>query len=157
MRRSTRRSSLPARGSTEMPAPAPPPATIRLRVRRQDGPALSGYWEEYEIPYRPGQNVISVLMEMAKNPKTRDGKPTSPVVYDCACLEEVCGSCAMRINGVSRMACTALVDSLDQPIRLEPMAKFPVLRDLSVDRHAMFDALKRVRAWIPIDGTYDLG
>src|SRR5512132_744405 len=94
---------------------------IRLQVRRQDRPASSPYWEEYEVPYRPRENVISVLMEIAKDPKTRDGKRTSPVVYDRACLEEVCGSCAMRVIGVARMACTALIDMLDQPMRLEPL------------------------------------
>src|SRR6266851_8351598 len=130
---------------------------IELHVKRQDSPATSPYWEEYEIAYRPGQNVVSVLMEVARDPKTKSGKATSPVVYDRACLEEVCGSCAMRVNGVSRMACTALVDSLEQPIRLEPLSKFPVLRDLAVDRSQMFEALKRVKAWVPIDGTYDLG
>jgi succinate dehydrogenase / fumarate reductase iron-sulfur subunit len=133
------------------------PATIRLRVRRQDTPTSDPYWEQYEIPYRPRENVISVLMEIAKDPKTRDGKPTSPVVYDRACLEEVCGSCAMRINGVARMACTALIDSLDSPVELEPLGKFPVVRDLAVDRRSMFEALKRVKAWVPIDGTHDLG
>src|SRR5690606_3583748 len=51
----------------------------------------------------------------------------------------------------------ALVDKLDQPIRLEPMATFPVVRDLVIDRSRMFNAMKRVKAWIPIDGTYDLG
>jgi succinate dehydrogenase / fumarate reductase iron-sulfur subunit len=133
------------------------PDKIQLQVKRQDSPTSNPYWEEYEIPYGPGQNVISVLMQIEKNPKTRQGKATSPVVYDRACLEEVCGSCAMRINGVSRMACTALIDSLDQPIRLEPMAKFPVLRDLAVDRQQMFEALKRIKGWVPIDGTHDLG
>jgi succinate dehydrogenase / fumarate reductase iron-sulfur subunit len=133
------------------------PRTIQLSVRRQDTPASSPYWEEYELPYRPKENVISVLMEIAKNPKTRGGKPTSPVVYDRACLEEVCGSCAMRVNGVARMACTALIDSLEQPVKLEPLAKFPVVRDLAVDRGSMFESLKRVKAWVPIDGTYDLG
>jgi succinate dehydrogenase / fumarate reductase iron-sulfur subunit len=130
---------------------------IELHVKRQDSPTSSPYWEEYEIPYRPRQNVISVLMEIAKNPKTKQGKATSPVVYDRACLEEVCGSCAMRINGASRMACTALIDSLEQPILLEPLGKFSVLRDLAVDRQQMFEALQRIRGWIPIDGTYELG
>jgi succinate dehydrogenase / fumarate reductase iron-sulfur subunit len=51
-----------------------------------------------------------------------------------------------------------LVDRLDAgPITLEPLTKFPVVRDLQVDRSPMFDALKKVKAWIPIDGTYDLG
>src|SRR5262249_30733056 len=91
------------------------------------------------------------------NPVTSAGKKSSPVCYDSACLEEVCGSCAMRINGVSRMGCTALVDHLTEPIVLEPMEKFSVVRDLAVDRSRMFGALKKVKAWIPIDGTYDLG
>ena len=133
------------------------PRAIRLRVRRQDTPTSSPYWENYEIPYRPRENVVSVLMEIAKDPRTREGKRTSPVVYDRACLEEVCGSCAMRINGVARMACTALIDSLDSPVELEPLGKFPVVRDLAVDRRSMFEALKRVKAWVPIDGTHDLG
>jgi succinate dehydrogenase / fumarate reductase iron-sulfur subunit len=63
----------------------------------------------------------------------------------------------MNINGKIRMACSALIDQLQQPITLEPMKKFPVVRDLSVDRSRMFEALKRVKAWIDIDGTHNLG
>jgi len=63
----------------------------------------------------------------------------------------------MLINGKARMACSALVDQLEQPIRIEPMSKFPLVRDLTVDRQFMFESLKRVKAWIPIDGTYSLG
>ena len=55
------------------------------------------------------------------------------------------------------MACSALVDKLDQPIKLEPLSKFPIVRDLSVDRGVLFENLKRVKAWVPLDGTYDLG
>ncbi|HWC65626.1 MAG TPA: succinate dehydrogenase iron-sulfur subunit [Thermoanaerobaculia bacterium] len=131
--------------------------TVRLRVRRQPSPGAAGYWEEFDVPYLPKMNVLACLMEYAKNPVTSEGKKSSPVCYDSACLEEVCGSCAMRINGVSRMGCTALVDTLEQPIVIEPLAKFPVVRDLAVDRTRMFGALKRIKGWIPIDGTYDLG
>ena len=49
------------------------------------------------------------------------------------------------------------VDKLEEPIRLEPMTKFPVVRDLAVDRSRMFDALKKVQAWVPADGYHDLG
>jgi succinate dehydrogenase / fumarate reductase iron-sulfur subunit len=63
----------------------------------------------------------------------------------------------MRINGMARQGCSALVDYLPQPIRLEPMSKFPIVRDLVVDRSVMFDSLRRVKAWVPIDGTHDLG
>jgi len=63
----------------------------------------------------------------------------------------------MLINGKARMACSALVDKLEQPIRLAPLSKFPVVRDLAVDRSVLFENLKAVKAWVPIDGTYDLG
>ena len=130
---------------------------IVLKIKRQTGPQHAATWEEFEIPYKPNMNVTSVLMEIALNPVTRDGKPTTPIFYDSNCLEEICGSCAMRINGRSRMACSALVDQLEQPIVLEPFGKFPVVRDLAVDRSVLFENLKAVKAWVPIDGTYDLG
>ena len=133
------------------------PTTIELRIKRQDGPDTPSYWEEFSIPYRPNMNVISCLMEIAKNPVTKDGRKVAPVIWDSNCLEEVCGACAMRVNGGSRQSCSALVDKYDAKLTLEPLAKFPVVRDLMVDRQRMFDALKRVKAWIPIDGTHDLG
>ncbi|MGZ3445391.1 MAG: succinate dehydrogenase iron-sulfur subunit, partial [Myxococcaceae bacterium] len=85
------------------------------------------------------------------------GQTTTPVTWDAACLEEVCGSCAMNINGRVRMACSALVDKLEWPITLEPMRKFPMVRDLAVDRSRMFESLKQVKAWIELDGTHNLG
>ena len=131
--------------------------TVIIKIKRQDNPKATSRWEEFELTHKPGMNVISSLMDIAANPVTRDGKPTTPVTYDSNCLEEVCGSCAMLINGRARMACSALIDRLDQPIKLEPFTKFPVVRDLAVDRSVLFENLKIVKAWVPIDGTYDLG
>ena len=130
---------------------------VIVRVKRQANPRARAYWEEFELAWRPYMNVIICLRDIAERPVTRDAKRTTPVAYESNCLEEVCGSCAMLINGKVRMACSALVDQLSQPIRLEPMSKFPVMRDLAVDRSVMFENLKRMKAWVPIDGTYDLG
>src|SRR5690625_6700890 len=102
-------------------------------------------------------NIISALMEIRRQPINRYGKRTSPVQWEMSCLEEVCGICSMIITGMPRQACSTLIDELEQPIRIEPMKTFPVVRDLIVDREFMFDALKQVKAWIPIDGTYDIG
>ena len=130
---------------------------VVFKIKRQENPKSSPRWEEFELNWHPGMNVISSLMEIAANPVTRDGKKTTPITYDSNCLEEVCGSCAMRINGKARMACSALVDKLEQPISIEPFSKFPVVRDLAVDRSVLFENLKAVKAWVPVDGTYDLG
>jgi succinate dehydrogenase / fumarate reductase iron-sulfur subunit len=130
---------------------------VLFKIKRQENPKSSPRWEEFELNWHSGMNVISALMDIAANPVMRDGKQTTPITYDSSCLEEVCGSCAMRINGKARMACSALVDKLEQPITLEPFSKFPVVRDLAVDRSVLFENLKAVKAWVPVDGTYDLG
>lgn len=126
-------------------------------IRRQANTESDSYWEEFEVPHRPNMNVISALMEIQRNPVNSRGEKTTPVTWDQSCLEEVCGACSMVINGKARQSCTALIDQMKHPIKLEPMSTFPVVRDLQVDRSQMFDSLKRVRAWVPIDGTYDLG
>jgi succinate dehydrogenase / fumarate reductase iron-sulfur subunit len=130
---------------------------VIIRIRRQDGPDKPVRWEEFAVPHRPNMNVISCLQYIAANPVTTEGRATTVPVWDSGCLEEVCGACTMLINGKVRQSCSALVDKLEQPITLEPMTKFPVVRDLFVDRQRLFDDLKRVKAWVPVDGTYDLG
>jgi succinate dehydrogenase / fumarate reductase iron-sulfur subunit len=134
-----------------------PPTTVEFRIWRQDGPDAPARWDEFVIPWVPALNVISALMKIRENPTTRDGRKVAPPVYDASCLEEVCGSCTMNINGQARQACSTLVDKLEQPIELMPMRKFPLVRDLAVDRHRMFEGLIQTKAWIPIDGSHDLG
>ncbi len=133
------------------------PESVVIRIKRRANPDSQQYWEEFEIPYRPSLNVISCLMEIRKNPVTRDGKQTTPPVWEMNCLESVCGICTLIINGTVRQSCSALVDYLELPISLEPMTKFPNVRDLVVDRLEMFEHLKKVQACVEIDGTYDLG
>jgi succinate dehydrogenase / fumarate reductase, iron-sulfur subunit len=133
------------------------PSTIKVEIKRQSNPDAPATTEKFEVPYRPGMNITSLLGEIALNPVDVSGKPTTPITYDSNCLEEICGSCAMLVNGKARMACSALVDKLEQPITLAPLSKFPVVRDLAVDRSVLFENLKKVKAWVPIDGTYDLG
>lgn len=131
--------------------------TVRFIVKRQPAPDAKLHWEEFDLRLRPGMNVIIALRDIAEHPVDRFGNPTTPVAYESNCLEEVCGSCAMLINGKAAMACSALVHKLATPIRLEPLSRFPVIRDLIVDRGVLFENLKRVKAWVPLDGTYDLG
>jgi succinate dehydrogenase / fumarate reductase iron-sulfur subunit len=131
--------------------------SVRVRVRRQDGPGKPSRWEEFALPYQPSMNVIFCLMEIQRKPVTAQGARTTPVVWESHCLEEVCGACTMLVNGKVRQACSALVDQLAQPIVLSPMTKFPVQRDLVVDRRRMFSDLIKIKGWIPIQGSYDLG
>lgn len=138
-----------------------PSRTVRFRVKRCDGPGKPSRWELFDVPVEPNANVISCLQWIAANPVTVDGEKTTPVVWDSGCLEEVCGACTMVINGMARQSCSCLIDRYapndGDEITLEPMSKFPVIRDLWVDRSRLFNDLKRIGAWVPVDGTYALG
>jgi succinate dehydrogenase / fumarate reductase iron-sulfur subunit len=135
--------------------------SFEVRVLRQAAPGDPSYWERHRIEYEPGLNVTSVLQRMAAKAKTVDGKQVTPVAWESNCLEEVCGACTMVINGQVRQGCSALIDRLleenSEEIELRPMSKFPVVRDLVVDRARMFSTLEKLNGWIPVDGYYDLG
>lgn len=130
--------------------------TVHLIIERQASPTSAPYTEEFMIPYRPALNVVAALMEIQKNPVTKDGKKTTPVTWECNCLEKVCGACMMVINGKAQQACCALIDHLAQPIRLAPARTFPVIRDLLIDRSVMFESLKRIQGWVRVDGSWEV-
>ena len=135
--------------------------TFDVVILRQDGPGKPSYRERHRVEYEPDMNVISALQKIAAQGRDAEGKAVAPVAWDCNCLEEVCGACTMVINGRVRQACTALIDQLleDNPeqIELRPMSKFPVIRDLVVDRSRIFSSLKKIKAWIPVDSYLDMG
>ncbi|RDH93246.1 MAG: succinate dehydrogenase iron-sulfur subunit [endosymbiont of Seepiophila jonesi] len=130
--------------------------SIELRIRRQDRPETQPYWQTFRIPHKEGHNIVSALMMIRNEPVTSDGELVEPVVWEFNCMEEVCGACSMIINGRPQQACSALVDELAQPIVLEPLGKFPVVRDLLVNRSRIFEGLKQVKAWVEIDGAWDV-
>lgn len=132
--------------------------TYTLKIFR--GTTGHQYWEEFQFTRHPQANVISSLMELQKHPVNKHGEKTTPVAWEQGCLEEVCGSCSMLINGKPRQACTALIEPYliqTDTVTLAPLTKFPLIRDLAVDRTRMFEALKKVKGWISVDGTEDTG
>ncbi len=134
--------------------------TVTLKIYR--GTPGKQYWESFELKLDKVSNVISALMEIRKNPINTEGKRVTPVVWEDGCLEEVCGSCSMLVNGRPRQSCSAILktimaESKKNTITLAPFSKFPLVRDLMVDRAIMFENLKKVQAWVEIDGLYDKG
>lgn len=136
--------------------------TFVLKVFR--GIPNEQYWEEFELERKPFYNVISALMDIQRSPYNRTGQKVEPVVWEQGCLEEVCGSCSMLVNGKPRQSCTAIIETIIEQtgsttITLAPFTKFPLVRDLCVDRTKMFDDLIKVKAWIDTEGspTNDFG
>ncbi len=134
--------------------------TFILKIYR--GVPGKQYWEEFELIVKPFYNIISALMDIQKSPVNRKGEKVEPIAWEQGCLEEVCGSCSILINGKPRQACTALIQNLideskSQTVILAPMTKFPLIRDLVINRDVMFEHLKRIRGFVEVDGAFERG
>lgn len=134
----------------------------RFTLKIFRGTEKDQYWEEFDLALTPFLNVTSSLLQVQKNPVNKDGKKVTPVAWEQGCLEEVCGSCTMLVNGRPRQGCTALIGEIlkksgSRVLTLAPMTKFPLVKDLVVDRDSMFESLKKVEAWVDVDDSFDRG
>lgn len=134
-----------------------------IRIKRQKCRDDAIYWQEFIYDGDPAASVASVLNELnARAPLTDcSGKETEPISWECGCMIRKCGACAMRINGIPRLACSAFLNTLKgNVITLEPLSKFPIVKDLIVDRSVIFENLKKNNLWLKseaymIDRTHE--
>src|SRR5687767_4290883 len=117
--------------------------TITLEVTRyRPGHDREPRAQSFTVPYRRDWVVLDALNYV----KDRiDGT----LSYRWSCRMGVCGSCGMMVNGVPKLTCaTFLRDYEGTPIRVEPLANFPVVRDLVVSLDDFMEKLVRVKPWI---------
>ncbi len=113
-----------------------------LNIRRGEGSGASR-WQRFASPCAAEDSVARALEELDQRELLQDetGAEAERVAWDCACLEKKCGACAMVVSGRPALACAvslgAAADSSGE-ITLEPLRKFPRIRDLQVDRGACF-------------------
>lgn len=125
--------------------------TYIIRIRRQAAPNSEPFWQEFSCDGNPDATIASVLNELnCRDPLTDIAdRSADPVSWEYGCMVRKCGACAMRINGIPRLACSTSVGSLKgKRVILEPLSKFPLVRDLIVDRTAVFESLKKIRLWL---------
>jgi succinate dehydrogenase / fumarate reductase iron-sulfur subunit len=127
-----------------------------LKVRRfkpetGDGP----YWETFDVEL---DSTLSVLDGLLQHKDRTDGS----LAVRCSCRAAICGSCGVKINGQSTLACkTQLGEAAaaasrrhdGAPILVEPMANMPVLKDLVTDMESThWEKIRRVTPWLLPDG-----
>ncbi|NGX37045.1 MAG: Fumarate reductase iron-sulfur subunit [Chlamydiae bacterium] len=120
------------------------------------------YWEEFELELKPFYNFTSALMDIQKTPINKNGERVTPVAWEQGCLEVVCGSCSMLVNGRPVQGCVVLIDKVLQAtgtetITVAPFTTYPLIKDLVVDRTEMFENLKEIQAWVETDNALDKG
>ncbi|MBF0586398.1 succinate dehydrogenase/fumarate reductase iron-sulfur subunit [Prosthecochloris sp. N3] len=105
------------------------------------------YFDDYTIPVEKGITVLRAL-----NYIKEQVDPT--VSFRAFCQAGICGSCGMRINGISKLACTTQVwDELEKckvpdVIKVEPLRNMPHIKDLIVDMDPMVDKMKKYSNWV---------
>lgn len=115
---------------------------LRWNPQDDEPPALACY----AVPYEDDMSVLQALQHIVDE---LDGSLT----FRWSCRMGVCGSCGMMIDGKPRLACsTFLRDLAPGPVRVEPLAHFPVMRDLAIDQNGFLDQLERVTPWLVGDG-----
>jgi succinate dehydrogenase / fumarate reductase, iron-sulfur subunit len=134
-----------------------PVAEYTLKVRRFSPDSGAGpYWEKFDVELDPTLSVLDGLLQ-AKD--REDGS----LAVRCSCRAAICGSCGVKINGESTLACKTQVGEAhafanrmnggSEPIVVEPMGNMPVLKDLVTDMESTHWAkIRRVTPWLLDDG-----
>jgi succinate dehydrogenase / fumarate reductase iron-sulfur subunit len=116
--------------------------TITLRIKRFDPETDDApHWETYDVPAQPTDRVLNLLHHVKWE---LDGSLT----FRRSCAHGVCGSDAMRINGVNRLACKVLVKDMPDEITVEPIAGLPLEKDLVVNMEPFFDAYRAIKPFL---------
>jgi fumarate reductase iron-sulfur subunit len=97
--------------------------------------------QEYDVPVEPGWKVLDAVNYI------KDHIDAS-VAYRWSCRMAVCGSCGMMVDGEPKLTCKTALSDYGDSIRIEPLANFPIVRDLVVDIDGFMDKFRSVKPWI---------
>lgn len=121
---------------------------VTFRIRRflpeED---LEPHWEDYIVSMYPTDRVLDALQIIK-------GEQDGTLTFRRSCGHGICGSDAMRINGLNRLACKTLVKDLDtkKPITVEAIKGLPLEKDLVVDMEPFFAAYRSVLPFLIPEG-----
>lgn len=129
---------------------------IKIRIRRFNPEGEGGkepYIQAYGVEAEEGMTVLEALLKIAD-----EDDPT--LAFRKSCRSAICGSCAMKINGFSRLACNTQIMTEHEKfgeVFLEPLPNHAVLKDLLVDMDPFWKKIEKVRPYLvpPEDGAGD--
>ncbi len=127
-----------------------PDYTLKIR-RFNPESGEPAYWQEFGVDLDEDRSVLDAILQAKAR---EDGS----IGIRCSCQAAICGSCGVRINGKSRLACNTLLRAAKETapngaIVVEPMGNMPVLKDLIVDMDAVhWKKVQRVVPWLLPEG-----
>ncbi|WP_245535405.1 succinate dehydrogenase iron-sulfur subunit [Segniliparus rotundus] len=120
--------------------------TVRIMRHNPENPSANG-WQDFLVPALPTDRVLNLLLYIK-------GYLDGTLTFRRSCAHGVCGSDAIRLNGVNRLACKVLMKDLirkdGKPVVLtvEPIRGLPVEKDLVVDMEPFFDAYRSIKPFL---------
>jgi succinate dehydrogenase / fumarate reductase iron-sulfur subunit len=123
-------------------------ADYALKIRRYDPESgQPAYWADFDVELPPERSVLDGILQV------KDREDAS-IAIRCSCRAAICGSCGVRINGRSALACNTRIGEAaetarDGAITVEPMGNMPVIKDLVTDFEAVhWKKIRRVVPWL---------
>ncbi|MEK7830294.1 MAG: succinate dehydrogenase/fumarate reductase iron-sulfur subunit [Acidobacteriota bacterium] len=119
-------------------------ATLRVYRGDKDG----GGHQDFQVPVAPGMVVLDALHYIQGHQA-----PDLAVRWNCKAAK--CGSCSAEVNGRPRLTCKTRMDALplDQPIVVNPLKTFPIIKDLVTDVSLNYRINKKIPAFTPRENT----
>ncbi len=115
---------------------------VEFNITRYDPEKKKSYVSTFKVPVRKGTTVLEALLYIKDN---LDGTLT----FRHSCRMGICGSCGININGKPMLACyTQVLDLAADSLAVEPLANFPVIKDLVVDIQPFFDTYRRIKFYL---------
>ena len=126
--------------------------TLKISRFNPEDPDAQGF-ESFRVPALPTDRLLNLLLYVK-------GYLDGTLTFRRSCAHGVCGSDAMRINGVNRLACKLLMKDMlpkdkskEITITVEPIKGLPVEKDLVVDMEPFFDAFRAVKPFLMTSGN----
>lgn len=105
----------------------------------------NGIFQSYPFNGKGRQTVAEILDHLNYDDDLMDidGNHAERITWECSCMQKVCGACAMIINGKPALACASFIDTdKEKTLELRPLSKFPLIKDLKVDRSIIDESLR---------------
>jgi len=105
---------------------------VTLKIQRFNADQdAKPHWQEFQVEVEPSDRLLDALHEIK-------GHQDGTLTFRRSCAHGICGSDAMTINHVNRLACKVLMKELGPHVTVEPLRGFPIIKDLVVDMEPFF-------------------
>ncbi|GAB2717781.1 succinate dehydrogenase/fumarate reductase iron-sulfur subunit [Halomonas garicola] len=116
--------------------------TKRLSIQRYlPEQSEAPFWQDFDVPYDDSTSILEALNYI------KDEQDAS-LSYRWSCRMAICGSCGVMVNGVPKLGCKSFLREYPETVKIEPLAHFPIMKDLIIDMDLFLEHLTAVQPYL---------